>query len=147
MPKALKKLTFFVAEVPLYGCGETPMKRHVTRSRFLSLAGATALLVAFTAPAAADPVYSWRTEDGGYAFTDDPKAIPARYRDQATLRESARLRDYPRYTPSDDAATERYAEQLTRRLAHLRAMNAQPVARRERRAPSRGTARHVADDG
>ena len=107
------------------------MEQPVTRSRFLSLAGATVLLAAFATPAAADPVYSWRTEDGGYAFTDDPKAIPARYRDQATLRESARLRDYPRYTPSDDAATERYAEQLTRRLAHLRAMNAQPVARRE----------------
>jgi len=101
------------------------------RSRILTLAGATALLAALATPAAADPVYSWRTEDGGYAFTDDPKGIPARYRDQATLRDSARLRDYARYTPSDDAAAERYAEQLTRRLAYLRAVNAQPVARRD----------------
>ena len=106
------------------------MVQLVKRSRFLSLAGATALIAALAAPAAADRVYSWRTDDGGYAFTDDPKAIPARYRDQAKLRESARLGDYKRYTPSDDAAAERYAAQLTERLAHLRAMNAQPVARR-----------------
>jgi hypothetical protein len=107
------------------------MESPVTRSRFLSLAGATALLAALAAPAAADPVYSWRTEDGGYAFTDDPKAIPARYRDQATQRETGRLGDYERFTPSDDKATDRYAEHLDRRLAHLRAVNAQPVARRD----------------
>lgn len=100
------------------------------RTRFFSLAGATVLLAALAAPAAAGPVYSWRTEDGGYAFTDDPKAIPARYRDQAKLRDTARLGDYARYTPSDDAAGERYAEQLTQRLAYLRAANAQPVAAR-----------------
>lgn len=101
------------------------------RSRFLSLAGATLLLAAVAAPAAAEPVYSWRTEDGGYAFTDDPKAIPARYRDQVEKRETGRLGDYQRYTPSDDEATERYAAQLDRRLAYLRAANAQPVAPRE----------------
>ena len=112
------------------------MEQPVTRSRLLSLAGATVLLAAFATPAAADPVYSWRTEDGGYAFTDDPKGIPARYRDQAKLRESSRLGDYSRYTPSDDKATERYAEQLDRRLARLRAMNAQPVVTREAFAAS-----------
>ena len=106
------------------------MEQLVMRSRFLSLAGAAALLAALAAPAAADPVYSWRTEDGGYAFTDDPKGIPARYRAQAKLRETARLGDYARFTPSDDKAADRYAEQLTRRLAYLRAANAQPVAPR-----------------
>jgi hypothetical protein len=102
----------------------------VTRFRLLTLAGAAALVAALATPAAADRVYSWRTEDGGYAFTDDPKAIPARYREQAKVRESASLGDYKRYTPSDDKAAERYAAQLDRRLDHLRAMNAQPVARR-----------------
>jgi len=93
------------------------------RSRFLSLAGAVALLAALAAPAAAGTVYSWRTEDGGYAFTDDPTGIPARYRDQATKRETGSLGDYKRYTPSDDAAVARYAEQLDQRLTHLRAVN------------------------
>ena len=100
------------------------------RSRILSWTGAAALLLAIATPSTAGEIYSWRTEDGGYAFTDDPKAIPARYRDQAKARPSARLDDYARYTPSDDRAVERYSEQLTRRLAHLRAVNAQPVVAR-----------------
>jgi hypothetical protein len=103
----------------------------MTRSRTFSLAGAAALLMAIAAPSVASgPIYSWRTEDGGYAFTDDPKAIPARYRDEAKARPSARLGDYARYTPADDRAVERYAERLTKRLAHLRVVNAQPVVRR-----------------
>jgi hypothetical protein len=104
------------------------MLKLALRSGFLGLAGATVLAALLSSPAAADPVYSWRTEDGGYAFTDDPKSIPPRYRDQAKLRETARLHDYKRYTPSDDKAAARYAEQLDRRLDHLRRLNAEPVA-------------------
>jgi hypothetical protein len=110
------------------------------RTRTLSLAGAAALLLAIATPSAASgPIYSWRTEDGGYAFTDDPKAIPARYRDEAKVRQSARLGDYPRYTPSDDRAVERYEEGLTQRLAYLRALNAQPVVRRGAAAAAGGS--------
>ena len=93
-------------------------------SRFLGLAVAAVIGAALAAPAAADPVYSWRTEDGGYAFTDDPKGIPARYREQAKVSEARGLHDYKRYTPSDGDANERYSEQLTQRLEHLRAVNA-----------------------
>lgn len=93
------------------------------RSRFLALAAAAGVVVALSMPAAADPVYSWRTEDGGYAFTDDPKAIPARYRDQVKVRETAGLHEYKRYTPADDEASARYSEQLSQRLEHLRAVN------------------------
>jgi hypothetical protein len=104
------------------------MEQLVMRSRIFHLVGAAAFAAALAAPAAADPVYSWRTEDGGYAFTDDPKAIPPRYRDEAQKRESGSLHDYKRYTPSDDVATERYAAQLTQRLEHLRAVNDERVA-------------------
>jgi hypothetical protein len=107
------------------------MLKLLLRSRPGRLAGATLLVAALAAPAAAEPVYSWRTEDGGYAFTDDPKAIPPRYRDQAEVRETERLEDYKRYTPADDHATQRYAEQLDRRLERLRRLNAprpQPTA-------------------
>ena len=109
------------------------------RTRTLSWIGAV-LLLAIAAPSSAGPVYSWRTEDGGYAFTDDPKAIPARYRDQATVRTSARLHDYKRYTPSDDRAVERYSDRLGQRLAHLRALNAQPVVARNAAAAPAPTA-------
>jgi hypothetical protein len=111
------------------------MEQLVMRSRFFRLVGAAAFAAALAAPAAADPVYSWRTEDGGYAFTDDPKGIPPRYRDQAQKREMGRLHDYKHYTASDDAATERYAEQLTRRLEYLRSVNEERVAVNDERGP------------
>jgi len=111
------------------------------RTRFFGLVLVVALNAALAAPSAADPVYSWRTEDGGYAFTDDPKSIPARYRDQAKMRETGRLHDYKRYTPSDGDATERYSEQLSQRLEHLRAVNQEP------RAAGRQVASHDAQGG
>lgn len=98
------------------------------RSRLLALAAAAGFVAALAVPAAADSVYSWRTEDGGYAFTDDPKAIPTRYRDQAKVRETGRLHDYKRYTPADDEASARYSEQLSQRLEHLRAVNQPALA-------------------
>jgi len=104
------------------------MEQLVMRSRFFGLAIVAAFSAALAVPVAADPVYSWRTEDGGYAFTDDPKGIPARYRDQVKVSEARRLHDYERFTPSDDHATERYSEQLTQRLEHLRAVNQEPRA-------------------
>jgi hypothetical protein len=52
-----------------------------------------------TAAMAGGTAYHWVTEDGTYAFTDDPKAIPARYRDQAEAHTLKPLRDYPRFTP------------------------------------------------
>ena len=38
------------------------------------------LLLAAAAPAASadGKIYHWRTEDGTYAFTDDPDAVPPR---------------------------------------------------------------------
>ena len=104
------------------------MEQPVKRSRFLSLAGATALIAALAAPAAADRVYAWRTEDGGYAFADDPKSIPPRYRDRAELRQLGSLGHYPRYTPQDDRATAEYEDRLAERVERLRQFNAEPVA-------------------
>jgi hypothetical protein len=77
----------------------------------------------FTMPALAGEIYSWRTEDGGYAFTDDPKAIPARYVKQSATRKAANLSDYPRLTAPAAGSTEAYSEQLDARLEHLRRLN------------------------
>jgi hypothetical protein len=79
------------------------------------------------AQVAAADVYTWRTEDGGYAYTDDRDQIPARYRAQAKRVPATSLSSYERYTPQDPAATSRYEERLERRLAALRAQNAQPA--------------------
>lgn len=83
------------------------------------------LLLALAAPAAAEGIYAWRTDDGGYAYTDDPKSIPSRYREQAERREAAPLAGYQRFTPEDAPATARYAERLTARLEYLRSLNAE----------------------
>jgi uncharacterized protein DUF4124 len=69
-------------------------------------------------------VYAWRTEDGGYAYTDDRDQIPAKYRAQAKLLKGTSLAGYERYTPQDPKASSQYAERLERRLESLRAANA-----------------------
>jgi hypothetical protein len=73
-------------------------------------------------PAAAE-MWSWRTEDGGYAYTDDAKQIPARYRAQAKQISRRSLGSYERLTVQDGAASARYAAGVERRLASLRAAN------------------------
>jgi len=89
----------------------------------LRAAGVAALTLFFTLPALAGEIYSWRTEDGGYAFTDDPKAIPPRYRDQVETRATARLNDYSRLTVPEAGASDDYAQRLSDRLDYLRALN------------------------
>lgn len=57
------------------------------------------LLVAWAAaPATAEVVYSWTTDDGTLAFTDDQKKIPARYEKVVKERTLESLRSYPRLT-------------------------------------------------
>jgi hypothetical protein len=106
--------------------------------------GAGGVVLAAAPASAGTKVYHWRTEDGTYAFTDDPKAIPDRYRDQVEVRALGGLDDYERYTPSVSsgppgheaagrtpaAAGATAAGQGTaesRRIEYLRALNAPAV--------------------
>jgi hypothetical protein len=82
------------------------------------------LVLALAAPAHAGDIYSWRTEDGGYAFADDPDAVPARYRDQVKVRRSQSIKDYERLTVEDGRAASRYEEKLAARLEEMRMRNA-----------------------
>jgi hypothetical protein len=91
-----------------------------------ALVGTGALLTGGLA--AAEEIYTWRTQDGGYAFTDDEKAIPPRYRDHVEVRPMEGLEGYRRFTPKDDQATRRYEEHLAARLEYLRAFNRQATA-------------------
>ncbi len=102
----------------------------------LSIAGLVSGMV-WVAPAAAKTVYSWRTEDGVYAFTDDRDAIPARYRADAVKRSSAHLRNYDRYTPQAKGIGAAYAAELTTRLEHLREFNREVPETRNRPAMAR----------
>ena len=89
----------------------------------LRTAAIAAVALIFALPALAGEIYSWRTEDGAYAFTDDAKAIPPRYRDQVETRATARLSDYPRLTATDARASDAYSRQLAERLIRLRSLN------------------------
>ena len=80
------------------------------------------------APAALAEIYAWRTEDGGYAYTDDRDQVPALYAGKVTVLPGGRLADYARFTKQDTQASDRYAARLADRLAYLRAVNApEPV--------------------
>jgi hypothetical protein len=89
--------------------------------------------------AVAGEIYSWETADGDVAFTDNPKNIPARYRDQVRVRKTEGIEDYARFTAEDSAETERYSDQLAKRIEYFRRSNGgQNVA--PARADNRGVA-------
>jgi hypothetical protein len=98
---------------------EWPM-RNRERGVWSSLLLAGGLVLTFALPAAARDIYAWRTDDGVYAFSGEIDAVPERYRDEVEVRRSASLTDYRRYTAEDDAAADRYEEELAERLALLR---------------------------
>lgn len=81
------------------------------------LLGAT-LMIALAGPAMAGTVYSWVTEDGTHAFTDDAKRIPARHKAEATARPMGDLKRYGRYTV--DRKGKGYTDRLRQRQADLR---------------------------
>jgi len=99
------------------------MSRNAMLRDGLRTAAIATVTLIFALPALAGEIYSWRTEDGGYAFTDDEKAIPARYRDQVETRTTADLSDYPRLTAPDAGASDAYSRRLSDRLDHLRLLN------------------------
>jgi hypothetical protein len=102
------------------------LKRHSRRMRWI--AGALPMLGAFAwllvAGAASGEVYGWRTEDGGYAYTDDPDQVPQRYAAEAKPVAGSGLQGYERFTRTDPAASDRYADRLAERLRYLREVNA-----------------------
>jgi hypothetical protein len=102
-------------------------------SSWTALLGTGLLLggVALAGAAAAD-VFTWRTEDGGYAFTDDEKNIPSRYQGQARVKKLGGLDRYERFTPQDRSAIDRYEDRLAQRLERLRAFNATSSEARRR---------------
>jgi hypothetical protein len=84
-----------------------------------------ALGLALVAPSISAEMYTWQTEDGGVAYTDDRDQIPARYAGEAKRVRTGSLAQYKRFTPSDDTAQNTYAARLQQRLAHLRRVNAE----------------------
>jgi hypothetical protein len=102
------------------------MQRRVIRVRVLwAVLGGVALTL--PAVTAGGELYSWRTDDGVYAYTDDPKAVPARYAEEVEVVPSAGLSGYERFTQQDGTAANRYADRMAKRLDYLRQVNASPA--------------------
>jgi hypothetical protein len=91
------------------------------------LASSCAFVWLLLAGAASAEIYAWRTEDGVYAYTDDPDQVPPRYAAQAKVVGSTGLDGYERYTRTDPGASRRYTDRLEKRLRYLRAANEAPV--------------------
>lgn len=87
--------------------------------------GVAAAVAAFVlaAPASAGTLYAWRTDAGTYAFADDLKRVPARYRDRVQARESRSMDDYERFTPQSAEVTNAYEHDLEQSLIRLRRLN------------------------
>ena len=85
--------------------------------------GLLGLALLLASPSRAGDIYTWETADGNVAFTDNSKHIPARYRDQVQVRKSGGIGDYARFTSEDSADTERYSDQLAKRIEYLRGSN------------------------
>ncbi len=92
-------------------------------SRSAAVLAVLLLLPVFPSAATAGRIYEWRTEDGTYAFTDDARRIPARYRGEARLRPTKPFADYEHLTTTDPGAGDAHARRLAERLERLRAFN------------------------
>jgi len=89
------------------------------------LATLSIAIVAVASPSLAHSVYGWTTDEGTAAYTNDPKRIPAKYKDSAEPRVLGKLKNYPRLSKSDVKIDSSYAQRVQARLEKLRA--AQPA--------------------
>ena len=96
------------------------MRNLIQENRTFVLALLLAVVAVLAAPALAGTYYTWTTDDGTVAFTDDKKRIPARYKDAAKRKTVGRLKDYPRYTESKVKQEMPYGERLEARLEAFR---------------------------
>ena len=118
----------------------------LTLSRFIPRTLiAAAVLFAVATPAGATVVYRWKTDDGVYAFTDDAKRIPEKYRNQAKASPMRSLRGYKNYTPAQRSGTTAYRQQMEKSARDLGRLNARIYG--EGAAPMGTSSRSAGNDG
>ncbi len=82
------------------------------------------LVAGLAGHAFAGNVYSWVTDEGTYAFTDDSKRIPAKHRADARKRPMGKLTRYERFTEVTSDSKTPYTERIRERRLELRKMAA-----------------------
>jgi len=98
------------------------MLKIKTVLRFGKILVGSLLVAGLAGPAFAGNVWSWRTDDGAYAFTDDSKRIPAKHRAQAKRKSMGKLSRYERFTEVSVDVEKPYAERIHERRSALREM-------------------------
>ena len=93
------------------------MLKVKTVLRFGKVLLGSLLIAGLAGPAFAGDVWSWRTEDGAYAFTDDSKRIPAKHKAEAKRKSMGKLTRYGRYTEVSADVEKPYADRIRERRA------------------------------
>jgi len=90
--------------------------------------GATALAFALGASASAGTLYSWKTEDGTFAYTNEKKRIPAKYKGEAQKSQMKSMKSYSRFTPGPKIDDTAYGDRIVQRLEVLHAASSEAAA-------------------
>jgi len=98
-----------------------------SKRRWAARASAAALAFALGASASAGTLYSWKTEDGTFAYTNDKKRIPSKYKGEAETSTLGKMEKYERFTPGPKVDDKAYADRIVERLEVLRSGGASAV--------------------
>ena len=98
-------------------------------SKFGAARLAALLIVAFVAGASASAadLYSWTTEDGTQAYTNDKRRIPAKYKGHAATSKLEAMKSYKRLTPGPKTDLAPYSDRIVERLEVLRGTGVHPA--------------------
>ena len=89
--------------------------------------GAMGLAFMLSASASAGTLYSWKTEDGTFAYTNDQKRVPAKYKSEAGKSNMKSMKSYDRFTPGPRVEGKAYTDRIVERLEVLRATSSDDV--------------------
>jgi hypothetical protein len=88
--------------------------------KWVARIGAMGLAFVLGASASAGTLYSWKTEDGTFAYTNEKKRIPARYKGEAAESNLKSMKSYDRFTPGPKLDETSYGDRIVERLEVLR---------------------------
>ncbi|MCP5041142.1 MAG: hypothetical protein GY944_08925 [bacterium] len=98
-----------------------------SKKRWATRIGASAVAFVLGASASAGTLYSWKTEDGTFAYTNEQKRIPARYKGEAKTTNLGKMEAYERFTPGPKVDDKDYTDRIVERLDTLRGGEARVV--------------------
>jgi hypothetical protein len=90
--------------------------------------GLIALAFVLGASASAGTLYSWKTEDGTFSYTNEKKRIPAKYKAEAKSSKLKSMKSYDRFTPGPAASDTPYGDRIVQRLEVIRGAGASTAA-------------------